>query len=150
MQTRTIPGKLILIAVTALALLAFVLAGCGGSSPATTTTSTTTPGGTLTTTPAGQNVSVDLVAKNIKFDKSTITVPAGATVTINFDNQDNGIPHNFSVYTDSSAATVIYQGTTVTGPKKTTYTFTAPSTPGSYFFRCDVHPTQMTGTFVVQ
>jgi plastocyanin len=37
----------------------------------------------------------------------------------------------------------------VTGPTTTTYTFTAPSTPGSYFFRCDVHPTQMTGTFVV-
>jgi plastocyanin len=48
-------------------------------------------------------VTIDLVARNIAFDKSTITVPAGAMVTINFDNQDSGIPHNFSVY-DSSAA----------------------------------------------
>jgi plastocyanin len=146
MQTRTIPGKFILAAVTALVLLALGLAACGGSSPA----ATTTPGGAITTTPGGQNVTVDLVAKNIAFDKSTITVPVGAQVTINFDNQDSGIPHNFSVYTDSSAKTVIYQGAIVTGPKQTTYTFTAPATPGNYFFRCDVHPTKMTGTFVVQ
>ena len=84
------------------------------------------------------------------FDKSTITVSAGAQVTINFDNQDSGIPHNFAVYTDSSAGTTIFIGETITGPNKTTYTFTAPTTPGSYFFRCDIHPTKMTGTFTVQ
>jgi plastocyanin len=95
-------------------------------------------------------VTIDLIAKNIAFDKSTITVPAGAQVTINFDNQDSGIPHNFSLYTDSSASTSIYIGDIITGPKTITYTFTAPSTPGNYFFRCDVHPTIMTGTFVVQ
>lgn len=38
----------------------------------------------------------------------------------------------------------------MTGPATTTYTFTAPSTPGTYFFRCDVHPTVMTGQFIVQ
>jgi plastocyanin len=31
----------------------------------------------------------------------------------------------------------------------TTYTFEAPD-PGEYFFRCDVHPVDMTGTFVVR
>ncbi len=29
------------------------------------------------------------------------------------------------------------------------YTFTAHSQPGTYFFRCDVHFTMMTGQFVV-
>jgi hypothetical protein len=28
--------------------------------------------------------------------------------------------------------------------------FTAPSTPGTYYFHCDVHPDQMNGTFIVQ
>jgi plastocyanin len=69
---------------------------------------------------------------------------------VNFDNQDSGIPHNFSVYTSSAATTSIFVGKIITGPSKTTYTFTAPTTPGNYFFRCDVHPTVMTGTFVVQ
>jgi plastocyanin len=95
-------------------------------------------------------VTIDLVAKNIAFDKSTITVPVGADVTVNFDNQDSGIPHNFAVYTDASASTPIFVGEIITGPKTVTYSFTAPTTPGTYFFRCDVHPTIMTGTFIVQ
>ncbi len=111
-----------------------------------TTTPTPTPSPTLTPTPA--NVTIDLVAQNMAFDKRTITVPAGAAVTINFDNKDN-IPHNFALYTNSSASTKVFVGTIITSTK-TTYTFTAPSTPGNYFFRCDVHPTTMTGTFVVE
>lgn len=103
-----------------------------------------------TTTPSTAQVMVDLVAQNISFDKNTITVPAGAAVMINFDNKDISVAHNFAVYTDSTATKVIYQGQIVTGPATTTYIFTAPSTPGSYFFRCDVHPTMMTGTLVVQ
>ncbi|HTY81255.1 MAG TPA: cupredoxin domain-containing protein [Dehalococcoidales bacterium] len=118
------------------------------STAPTTTTTTASPAPTTTTTAA--TVSIDLVAKNIAFDKSTITVPAGAKVTVNFDNQDAGVPHNFSVYTNSSASTPIFQGQIITGPLKTTYQFTAPSQPGTYFFRCDVHPTQMTGSFIVQ
>ncbi len=93
---------------------------------------------------------IELTAQNIAFDKSTITVKAGQQVTINFHNQDGGIPHNFAVYTDSSASTSIFKGNIITGVADTTYTFTAPSTPGTYFFRCDVHPTQMTGSLVVQ
>jgi plastocyanin len=63
---------------------------------------------------------------------------------------DSGIPHNFAVYNNQSATTVIFRGDVVTGPGTKTYTFTAPATPGTYFFRCDVHPTQMTGQFIVQ
>ena len=115
-----------------------------------TVTNTTTPAATTTTVAAGGTATVDLSAKNIAFDKSTITVPAGADVTVNFDNEDDGIPHNFAVYTDSSATDTIFSGETITGPDTTTYTFTAPSDPGTYYFRCDVHPEQMNGDFVVQ
>jgi len=62
----------------------------------------------------------------------------------------DAVAHNFALYTDSSATTKIFQGTIITGPATTTYTFSAPSTPGTYFFRCDVHPTTMTGSFIVQ
>jgi cytochrome c oxidase subunit II len=101
---------------------------------------------------AGQQamVMIDLTARNIAFDKSTITVPAGASVTVTFNNKDNNVPHNFAVYTDSSATKSIFVGQVVTGPKTISYTFTAPAAPGNYFFRCDVHPALMTGTFVVQ
>ncbi len=100
--------------------------------------------------PAGGPVTFDLVAQNMAFDMRTISVSAGAQVTINFDNKDNGVPHNFAVYTDSSATKPVFVGQIITGPATATYKFTAPVQSGNYFFRCDVHPAIMTGTFVVQ
>jgi alcohol dehydrogenase (cytochrome c) len=94
------------------------------------------------------NVTVNLSARNIAFDKSTITVPAGANVTMNFDNQES-VPHNFALYDNSQAENVIFKGEVITGPKTIVYTFDAPEEPGTYFFRCDIHPTTMTGQFIV-
>ncbi len=94
-------------------------------------------------------VVVDITAQNIAFNLSTITVPAGSTVIVHLNNLDNFVPHTFSVYTDSSASSPIFQGSAVTGPAIMTYTFTAPATPGTYFFRCDIHPVMMNGQFIV-
>jgi len=105
------------------------------SVPATTTPPVTRP--------------VTLTARNFTFDTDRITVPAGSTVIMTFINNDAGVPHNFALYTDKTAATKIFAGDLVTGVKTVTYSFTAPSVPGNYFFRCDVHPELMTGTFVV-
>ncbi len=100
--------------------------------------------------PPGTHVMVDLVAQNIVFDKSTITVPAGVMVMIDFDNRDKGVAHNFAVYKTPAAEEKIFAGQIITGPKRITYSFMAPQTRGDYFFRCDVHPKTMTGTLVVQ
>jgi len=101
-------------------------------------------------TAAPQSVTVDLVAENMAFDKSTITVPAGARVTVNFNNRDSGVPHNFAVYETEAAEKVIFLGQIVTGLANAEYTFDAPAVSGTYFFRCDVHPTQMTGKLIVK
>ncbi|MCC7554581.1 MAG: cupredoxin domain-containing protein [Methanoculleus marisnigri] len=93
-------------------------------------------------------VTVAIAAENFGFSTETITVPAGAEVTIEFDNRDDGVPHNVAVYTDSSASDAIFVGEIVMGPTRATYTLTAPETPGNYFFRCDVHPA-MHGAFIV-
>ncbi len=92
---------------------------------------------------------INLTAQNMAFNMSTITVAMGTDLTINFDNQDQ-VPHNFSLYTDSSAKTVIFRGQIVSGPGKATYSFMAPMQPGTYFFRCDVHPEMMTDSFIVK
>jgi len=107
-----------------------------------------TPTPTATTT-AGGAVTVNIAADNIAFDTSTITVPAGATVTMVFNNQDDGIPHNVAVYDSPLRSEAIFVGEIITGPAETTYTFTAPSEPGTYYFQCDVHPS-MNGDFVVE
>jgi len=94
-------------------------------------------------------VSVALAAQNIAFDKKELTFPAGAKVTLSFDNKDSGVPHNFALFSDQGATQVIFRGEVITGPKTTTYSFSVPPSPGTLYFHCDVHPTQMTGTVTV-
>ena len=90
------------------------------------------------------------MAQNLQFEPTTITASAGVEVTVTLDNRDAGVLHNVAFYTNRSAASAIYVGELTTGPSVDDFVFTSPSTPGSYFFRCDVHPDPMTGTFNVQ
>jgi plastocyanin len=113
-------------------------------------TPTAIPGTPTPTPEPGAPVTVNLVAKNILFNVRTITVPVDAEVTLILDNQDAGVPHNFALYTDSTTRTSLYVGPIFTGIETREDTFRGPATPGNYFFRCDVHPDTMTGTFVVQ
>jgi len=107
---------------------------------------------TITGTPAVsptdmRNEKVVIKAKNFAFDKPRITVSAGAQVTVEFENEDSA-PHNVVFYTTPSLTTTIYKGKIIDGPGTITYVFPAPATPGTYFFRCDLHPA-MKGEFVV-
>lgn len=107
-----------------------------------------TTAGTPTVSPAEvKSETVMIRAKNFAFDVPRITVPAGAQVTVEFENEDSA-PHNVAFYTTPSLSATIYKGKIIDGPGKITYVFTAPATPGTYFFRCDLHPT-MKGEFVV-
>ncbi|HEX7163772.1 MAG TPA: cupredoxin domain-containing protein [Trebonia sp.] len=97
---------------------------------------------------APSGTSLQVSAMNVKFDKSCLAAPAGQAFTITFNNQDAGVPHDVAIYTNSSATTTLFKGAVVTGPTTTTYHVPALKA-GTYYFRCDIHPTQMTGTFVV-
>ncbi|MGE5379379.1 MAG: PQQ-binding-like beta-propeller repeat protein [Candidatus Saccharibacteria bacterium] len=113
--------------------------------PGNTTSGNQTSNGT-----SGTSTTIDLTAQNLGFDKSTITVPAGAQITVNFHNKDNGIQHNFAVYDSQSMTRTFFKGQIITGVSDITYTFTSPTTPGTYYFQCDVHGSAMSGSFVVQ
>lgn len=106
------------------------------------------PAGKVFSQSAGA-VTIDLTARNNAFDRRILTVPAGARVIINFNNWDR-IPHNVSVYESERASKVIYYGTIINGSQSVQYEFTAPAQPGTYFFRCDLHPRGMIGDFVVE
>jgi plastocyanin len=86
------------------------------------------------------------------FDKACFGEVASKAFSVEFKNDDTGIPHNWALYTDSSAATLLGgapdAGTFITGPDQTTYQVKALD-PGVYFYRCDIHPTVMFGQFVV-
>ena len=91
---------------------------------------------------------IKLIAENGEFSRSYISVAAGEEVTIIFENRDSE-RHNFAIYRTEAANQEIFVGEIITGPRTITYTFTAPETPDTYFFRCDVHPDTMKGTFRV-
>ena len=86
-----------------------------------------------------------MAARNLAFDQNCLAAPADAAFTIAFNNDDAGVPHNVSILSDGEP---LFTGEIVTGPRRVTYRVN-PLQPGSFQFRCDVHP-QMQGTFVLQ
>jgi plastocyanin len=95
--------------------------------------------------PSGRRIEVSAVG--LGFDPSCLAAPAGKSFTIEFTN-NAGIPHNVAIYTDESAAESLFVGESFVGVDTMTYDVPALDA-GTYFFRCDVHPPQMNGTFVV-
>jgi nitrite reductase (NO-forming) len=124
-----------------------------GSAPSAVPTPAPAPspsGGTgVTASCSPTGTSLKLAAKNMAFDTDCLAAPAGKAFAIAFVNQDAGVPHNMSIYTDNSAATPLFQGKLVSGTGSITYKVPALAA-GTYYFRCDVHPTQMFGTFIVK
>ena len=161
-----------IILVLVMGFAALALAGCGDDDNGSTATSeiefltptpqgptvapasSAAPGASSTvpnsgSAPAGASAVVDITAKDTKFDKSTISVPAGVQVTVNMTNNDPVI-HNISFYPDKSATNAFFEGELFKGPNVTkTEKFNAPAKAGTYYFHCDVHP-DMSGSFIVQ
>ncbi|HXH21166.1 MAG TPA: cytochrome c oxidase subunit II [Dehalococcoidia bacterium] len=102
---------------------------------------------------AGGGEAISLVAKDLKFNLKEITVAAGTAVTLTLDNQDAGVQHNWALYESERAASRNARPLAATplkaGPAKDSTTFTV-ARAGTYFFRCDVHPTTMTGTLLAR
>jgi plastocyanin len=90
---------------------------------------------------------VHVTALNLAFEQAPANAPASKNFTLAFDNRDPGIPHNVDI--QGPSGTSVFKGEIVTGPILTVYNVPALQ-PGTYKFICDVHPTTMTGTLVVQ
>ena len=114
-------------------------------SPEPSPTEEASPAEEEPTTEAPGGGAVPVVAEGVAFDVTELSLPAEGEVVIAFDNRDQGIPHNVSLY--SEADDPVFQGEIITGLATIEYRFPAPP-PGSYQFRCDVHP-QMQGTATV-
>ena len=89
---------------------------------------------------------MSVAASNIAFDTDCLAAPAGQGFTIQFDNEDAGIPHNVGIYT-AAQGEELFAGDLITGPATGTYDVPALD-QGQFYFQCDVHP-NMNGTFVV-
>ena len=89
-----------------------------------------------------------MMIPSIQFDRSELTIGADTDVTITADNTDEGVPHNFSVYTDDSATDNLGMTEICNAPCVDTVTLNLAA--GDYFFRCEVHPSIMIGKLIVQ
>lgn len=116
--------------------LAVALAACG--------TSAAQPPASGGADPATADVTITSV--DMAFVEETMTVRAGEAFTIALVNEDT-MPHNVAIYTDSSASEELFIGDMVTDG---TIVYEIPALEaGEYFFRCDLHP-DMVGTLIVE
>jgi len=113
-----------------------LLAACGGG------------GGSNNATCAPNGAQLDITAKSGAYDKACLAAPANQPFTITFHNDEAGAPHNVDILTSANGSS-LFKGNIVTGV--TTETYKVPALkPGTYVFRCDVHPETMKGTFIVK
>ena len=90
-----------------------------------------------------------ITAADNKYDKNCLAAPAGQNFTIDFDNEDYGIPHNVAIYDKNNGDKALFKGDVTSGPDKTRYSVNGLPA-GTYQFRCDPHPEFMFGTFTVK
>ena len=83
------------------------------------------------------------------YSETALQFKAGQPTALEFDNADPGVQHNVVIFGEDPAANqqaaALFTGEIVNGPTKITYAVPALEA-GSYFFRCQVHPSTMTGT----
>lgn len=123
--------KRILAAVAPL-LIAVGLAACSSASGAQPATGS--PSGAPASAAPG---TATIVASNLAFQQSSVSVSADQAFSLTFVNQDQA-PHNVAIFTDSSASTGVFAGDVITAGQ-TTYQVPVLKA-GTYYFRCDVHP----------
>lgn len=113
---------------------------------------TTSPAASSPTAASSANT-VALTLTDNAFSQRAITVAAGTKVTFQLSNQGK-VPHNMQIAPAdgnfASKSTVNSSPELINPGATATLTWTVPATPGTYQFRCEVHPTEMTGTITVQ
>jgi plastocyanin len=84
-----------------------------------------------------------IASRDLEFDPTQATVPAGEEIAIVHDNQDEGTNHNLHLRdAPDSPKTPLEQG-------KTKQLLTVTLDPGTYVYTCDLHA-NMKGTLTAQ
>jgi plastocyanin len=104
------------------------------------------PGESTTPSASTAAAAVELSAQNITFDKTALSVPAGAAFQLVFHNNDAGIPHNVEIKDGTGAS--VFKGEIFSGVDSRTYDVTSLAA-GAYKFVCSVHP-NMVGELTAQ
>jgi len=89
-------------------------------------------------------------ATDNKFDKATLEAPPNTDVTFTLTNVGR-TKHNIHFFDKENGTTLApgAEGKLIDGGQTDKVSFKTPAA-GSYFFHCDLHPTEMKGTLVVK
>jgi len=91
----------------------------------------------------GASVAYEVRASRLLFDKSSLTVISGSTVTVKLINEDYLVPHNIGV-----DILGVHPTDVCAGPCESTLVFTAP-VAGNYQFFCSLHQGMQGDLFVL-
>jgi plastocyanin len=135
------------------AILLAALGGCSESARTRAASPTESPGvrPTPRESPAATcdglaHRKIDLVADNVRFSAKCLVVPAEEPLQVEFVNRDF-MNHNFSIYSlEFSGA---FTGDVAYPAERFRYEVPALEA-GQYLFRCDIHPTDMSGPLIAQ
>jgi plastocyanin len=90
---------------------------------------------------------VTVSAKDLAFSTKLIDLPEGQPGQITLQNKDPGVTHDIGIYSDQGYTQEVFRGPDVIGVSSSTFDV-QPLEAGTYYFRCDYHPT-MNGTVKV-
>ncbi len=131
--------------MTAVIALVALMAACSSPAASTDDGGGNAGGGTIAVTDGA----VELSAADLAFDANVIQATAGEAFTIRFTNNDTA-PHNVSVYTEEDGEEIVL-GDVIDGGATVVWLVEVPALDaGEYFFVCDIHPNEMTGSVVVE
>jgi outer membrane protein assembly factor BamB len=143
---------LIPVGLGATPMLVSLKLGSAGTIPSPTVTAAPTASASASCTPSPTTlcISTSNQANGLSFNTNQLSAAAATRVTLTYTN-DSAIPHNWHLFDGADASAMSIATTAIkAGPHDVeTVSFAVPSTPGRYFFHCDVHPTLMTGFLVV-
>jgi len=147
--------RLWLLPILLATVLALVAAACGGGggeqatatrAPAARISPAATAAAAGTATAEAQQLEV--TARGIAFDKTSLQVAAGQPFTIKLKN-DAEVTHNLHIYTKKGGDSIaVTQPDRVPGGSTGVLSATIAQ-PGDYYFQCDIHPSAMTGKITV-
>jgi mono/diheme cytochrome c family protein/plastocyanin len=106
-----------------------------------------------TPTPAPASATLTITESGSLFDQAELRALAGVELTITVDNKDDGVSHNWALYTSEQAAAdredPLFATEIEPGLVVQTLTF-GPLEPGEYYYQCDVHAGTMFGKLIVE
>lgn len=83
-----------------------------------------------------------------QFDQTRIVIPADTPVTLTFQNDQAGVPHDVAVADPAAEGEWLFNGEDITGPATIEYQL-PPFPAGEYTYHCTIHP-PMVGTLEVR